>query len=171
MALVFLGVGSNIAPERNIPAALQILRERRITIFATSRFYRTAAIGRPDQESYANGVWRARTELPPRGLRILLRETEDRLGRVRTEDKFSARTIDLDILLYDELEVHEEDLQLPDPHILERAFLAKCLIELEPGLHLPGSKMDLREAAEAGGPFEEYLGLTETIRTLLEKKR
>jgi 2-amino-4-hydroxy-6-hydroxymethyldihydropteridine diphosphokinase len=171
MALVFLGVGSNIAPERNIPAALRILQERGVTIDATSRFYRTAAIGRPDQEPYANGVWRAETELPPRELRILLRETEHRLGRVRTNDKFAARTIDLDILLYDELIAVEEDLRLPDPHILERAFLAACLLELNPGLRLPGSQFDLSEVAQAGGPFEDYLGITKKIRILLEKKK
>lgn len=171
MTTVYIGVGSNIEPLDNITAALDLLRDGGTGIVASSRFYRTAAIGRPEQEAYANGVWRARCGLPPRELRTVLRRIERQLGRIRTEDKFAPRSIDLDILLFGELLIEDAELRVPDPHILERPFLSKCLLELDPDIRMPDSGFRLAELARADWTtLEEYSEITQTIRQKLESE-
>ena len=67
----------------------------------SSTFYRTKPIGRSDQPLYINGVWRIETEIPATKIKTaVLQPIEDGLGRVRTGDKYSLRTIDLDLILY-----------------------------------------------------------------------
>ena len=75
----------------------------------------------------------------------VLRAIERELGRVRTGDAYAARTIDLDILLYDDLVVEEEGLTLPDPDICRRPFLFLPLLDLDEHLRLPGAEKPLRE--------------------------
>ena len=107
------------------------------------------------------------TDLAPRELKFqVLRRIESELGRTRGSDKFAARTIDLDLILYDELVMTTEDLTLPDPDILRRPFLAIPLHELAPGLVLPGSGLRISETAAAlprtrMKPLEDY---TERLR-------
>ena len=170
MALVYIGVGSNIDPERNIPSALEALLLANLRVTRSSSFYRTDPIGRPEQAPYANGVWQAVTGLSPHELKALLRRIERRLGRVRSSDKFAARTIDLDILLFDDLELSDEEVSIPDPHILERGFLARCLIELDPGLRFPGADSPLAAVADKAENLEENVGITRTIKRILEMK-
>ena len=138
MARAYIGVGSNIDPEMNIPRALRLLIEA-VEVTGISTFYRTAALGDDRQPSFYNGVFAVETALPPRELKFcLLRPLEERLGRRRSEDRYLPRTIDLDLLLYDDLVLNEEDLVLPDPEIARRAFLAVPLCELAPEMILPG---------------------------------
>ncbi len=135
--VVYIGVGSNIAPETNIVAALERLKSY-ATITGVSTIYRTPALLRPEQPPYLNGVIRVRTTLDARPLKFeVLRGIETALGRIRTDDAYAARPIDLDILLFDALIVVEDDLRIPDPDIRERAFLSAGLRELDPGLVLP----------------------------------
>jgi 2-amino-4-hydroxy-6-hydroxymethyldihydropteridine diphosphokinase len=142
----FIAVGSNIDPEQNIPRALKFLAEM-VTIEALSTFYRTEPIGRPEQPPFLNGVVRGRTGLAPRILKFdVLRRIEERLGRARTSDPYAARTIDLDLVLYDAAIMDEPGLRIPDPDIRERPFLAGSLIELNPGLVLPDTGTPLAEA-------------------------
>lgn len=172
MSVVYIGVGSNIDPTHNVPSALDELSARGIRIVASSRFYRTAPIGRPEQFPYANGVWRTETETEPLRLKTILREVEQHLGRVRTDDKFAPRSIDLDILLYGQLSTHDEALLIPDPHILERPFLSLCLLELDPDIRLPGSSDRLRELSRVEDTvLEEYSEITRAIRAKLEVQR
>ena len=133
----YIGVGSNIAPETNIVAALERLKLY-ATITGVSTFYRTPALMRPEQPPYLNGVIRVRTALDVRSLKFeVLRGIETALGRIRSDDAYAARPIDLDILLFDALTIDEDDLRIPDPDIGERVFLAAGLRELAPGLVLP----------------------------------
>lgn len=137
--LVYIGVGANIAPEVNIVAALECMRSR-VTISGISTFFRTPALKHSEQPSYLNGVVRVRTTLDARFLKFdVLRGIESALGRVRSSDAYAARTIDLDILLFDALVLDEDGLTLPDPDIAERVFLAAGLRELDSELVLPGS--------------------------------
>jgi 7,8-dihydro-6-hydroxymethylpterin-pyrophosphokinase len=107
------------------------------------------------------------TDMTPRDLKFrLLRRIESELGRTRSSDKFSARTIDLDLILYDDLVTTDEDLTLPAPGILHRSFLAVPLHELAPGLVLPGSGLHISAAVLTQPltgmiPLENY---TEQIR-------
>lgn len=72
------------------------------------------------------------TEIAPEDLRSLLRRIEGVLGRVRSEDKYAARPIDLDLVLYDDLVIDGSNLRLPDPDLLTRAYLAVTVAELSP---------------------------------------
>jgi 2-amino-4-hydroxy-6-hydroxymethyldihydropteridine diphosphokinase len=162
MARAFIGVGSNLAPEANIRAALRLLAAgARITRIST--FYRTAPIGRPEQPCFYNGVVAIETGTPPAELKRALRQIETRCRRRRTTDKYAPRTIDLDLLLYGDLVVAEGEVRLPDPEIETRAFLAVALLELAPDLRLPGTGRPIREIAEALDgrglePLVEYTG-------------
>jgi 2-amino-4-hydroxy-6-hydroxymethyldihydropteridine diphosphokinase len=159
MARAFIAIGSNIDPERNVLAALRLLR-RRVRIVAVSTFYRTQAEGRPGDPDFINGVALIETELAPRALKLeVLREVEQALGRQRTADGSAPRTMDLDLLLYDNLE--DDELRLPDADILRRPFVAFPLLELDPGLRLPRWQTGIREvaarlSAQGMTPLPEY---------------
>lgn len=144
MRAVYISVGSNIEPETNILQGLGVLA-RRIRITGLSTFYQTPAIDRPEQPDYLNGVVALETDLAPVPLRDLLREVEGAMGRERTADAYAARTLDLDLLLCGETILNSADLQLPDPDITARPFLAAGLLELAPDLRLPGASTRLAE--------------------------
>jgi 2-amino-4-hydroxy-6-hydroxymethyldihydropteridine diphosphokinase len=139
----FIAVGSNIQPEKNISAALLALKEY-LTIITISNFYKTAAVGTATQPDFLNGVIKIKTTHPPREIKFdILRKIEERLGRIRTADKFAARTIDLDLILYGTLIIDDPDLCLPDPTIRTYPFVAIPLLELAPYLILPDSAKPL----------------------------
>ncbi len=140
-------MGSNIEPAGNLRRAVAFLC-RHVRIIAISTVYLTPAEGRPEQPPYYNCVVEVETETPPMELKYsILRPIEGSLGRKRTADRFAARTIDLDIVLYDDLIIRNDDLTLPDPQIQQRAFVALPLQELSPGLRLPGSGLSISEIA------------------------
>lgn len=117
MARLYIALGSNIDPEANILAALRLLAER-LRVVGMSTLYRTPPLGRPEQPDFINGMVAVETELGVTAVKQLLREIEQRLGRVRTEDTYAARTIDLDLV------------DRADPEVLERPFLLVPLAEL-----------------------------------------
>ena len=135
---VFIGIGSNVDPEANIPRALELLG-RSARILRLSNFRRTAPVGPAGQPAFVNGVAEIETALPPRTLKYdVLRRIEAELGRTRSSpDKYRPRPIDLDLLLYGRLVLREPGLTLPDPDLRERAFLARAVLELAPDLALP----------------------------------
>jgi 2-amino-4-hydroxy-6-hydroxymethyldihydropteridine diphosphokinase len=139
MAHAFIALGSNIAPAKNVARALRRLAQHG-PLLGLSTVYRTAPEGRPEQSWYYNCIVLLETQVPPAQLKAdVLRPIEHDLGRVRTADKYAPRTIDLDLVLYDDLVVASDDLTLPDPRIAERAFLARGLCELAPDLTVPGT--------------------------------
>ncbi len=153
MARVFVGVGSSISPEENIREAIRLLR-REVRVRAVSTFYRSEALDRPGDPPFCNGVVEVETDLPPAELRrAVLRRIESDLGRVRTEDRYAPRTIDLDILVYGDVVLTTDELVIPDPEIEQRAFLAVPLHELAPNLVLPGSERTIRQIA---GRFADH---------------
>ena len=166
MTRAFVSIGSNIDPEINVRNAILRLRST-ARVKAVSTVYRTEPVGPPGQPPFYNCVVEIETDLAPRELKFqLLRRIESELGRTRGADRFAARTIDLDLVLYDELVMATEDLTLPDPDILRRPFLAVALHGLAPGLVLPGSGVRISEVAPAQPrkdmtPLENY---TERIR-------
>ncbi len=147
MPKAFLGLGSNIDPDVNIRKALELLCSH-AEITGISTVYLTPAEDRPEQPSYYNCVVEVETDMPPVEFRLsVLRKIENALGRKRTEDKFASRTIDLDLILYNDVVMADEELTLPDPQILRRAFIAIPLHELSPGLRLPGSGLYVEDIA------------------------
>ncbi len=139
MSRAFISLGSNLRPRENIAQAISLLHSE-TRVLGISTVYETEPAGRPDQPSYYNCIVEIATDMAPLELkRRVLRRIEEKLGRVRSDDPCAARTIDLDLILYDTLVVRSDDLTLPDPDILQRPFLAIPLLELSPGLRLPGT--------------------------------
>lgn len=143
VADAFIAVGSNIDPQDNICRALTMLSTQ-MSIAAISNFYKTVAVGASAQPDFLNGVVRIKTDHQPREIKFdILRKIEERLGRVRSVDKFAPRTIDLDLILYGTSVINEPDLCLPDPSICTYSFVAVPLLELAPDLVLPDTGKQL----------------------------
>jgi 2-amino-4-hydroxy-6-hydroxymethyldihydropteridine diphosphokinase len=135
MSRAFVGLGANLGDrEGTIRAAL----ERLEGVVAVSRLRETDPVGFEDQPRFLNGAVELETELPPRVLLDRLLEVERSLGRTRDGPRFGPRTIDLDLLLYDDLELDEPGLTLPHPRLHERRFALEPLAELAPDLVVPG---------------------------------
>jgi 2-amino-4-hydroxy-6-hydroxymethyldihydropteridine diphosphokinase len=165
----FVAVGSNVHPEENVVRALTLLQTH-VSIVAVSTFYGAPPVGRPDQPDFINGVVEIRTSRPPREVKFdVLRNIESQLGRVRSADKFAARTIDLDLILYGATVVDTPDLHLPDATIRTYPFVAIPLLELAPSLILPDTQTPLSEEPiiKAGGDMHPLAELTESLRRLM----
>ena len=144
---VFIGVGSNIEPERNIAEALGELG-RVVTVTDTSTFYWTEPLKGRKQDNYLNGVWLVETAIPGRDLKFdILRSIERKLHRERTGDTWDSRTMDLDVVLYGDMVIREQDMTVPDPDIYDRPFLALPIAELAPDLIVPDSGKCIRDIA------------------------
>jgi 2-amino-4-hydroxy-6-hydroxymethyldihydropteridine diphosphokinase len=99
MNTAIIGLGSNINPEQNILDAIRILGEL-MTVLKCSEMVRTAPIGLIDQPDFINGAVKVSTGLSREELQKLLKKTEDRLGRDRNGPKYGPRTIDLDLIIW-----------------------------------------------------------------------
>lgn len=132
-SITFIGIGSNQGePAENCREAVRrIGRSGEIRDLRASSLYRTEPVGKPDQPWFINCVVEARTSLSPHGLLELLHRIEKGMGRVRRE-RWGPRTIDLDILLYGQVVVREDDLQIPHPELHKRRFVLVPLNELAP---------------------------------------
>ncbi len=165
----YLGVGSNVDPEKNVWALLELLtRNPSITLTGISTFFRTPALSldspeHPPDPDFLNGVLEVETPLEREELAVFLGGIETALGRVRGGSRYGARTMDVDILLH----LPEEGPPAPaHPDVCSRAFVALPLLELAPDLVLPSSALPLKEIAArfpgAGGPPEREF--TEALR-------
>lgn len=162
---MFVAVGSNIEPEVNVKKGLAKLAAR-TAVRGVSTFYRTRPLGRPEQDSFINGVVEVETGLGPRELKGVLREIEAECGRLWTEDKYAPRTLDLDVIVYGDLVISEEGLTLPDPEVPARPFLAVPLAELAPGMTLAGDGRKMSELARlhTDHDMEPLAAYTESLR-------
>jgi 2-amino-4-hydroxy-6-hydroxymethyldihydropteridine diphosphokinase len=108
-----------------------------VQVDASSPLYETEPVGGPERQGlYLNAVLRVRTKLPPRELLTLCLEVEKRFGR-RRDERWGARTLDIDILFYERVVLQESDLTLPHPRLHERPFVLLPLFDLEPDLVHP----------------------------------
>jgi 2-amino-4-hydroxy-6-hydroxymethyldihydropteridine diphosphokinase len=140
MARAFVGLGANIGSRRaTLKRALELLDEEDgIEVVAVSRFRETDPVGFVDQPRFLNAAAALETDLPPRELLDRLLAVERALGRTRDGPRFGPRTVDLDLLLYDEERVDEPGLEVPHPRLHERRFALEPLAELDPALVVPG---------------------------------
>ncbi len=136
----FVGLGSNLGDrERTIGRAVELLAGTPgVDLVAVSHLRETEPWGPVEQPAYLNGAVELATELPPRALLDVLLAVEQALGRDRTGERWGPRTIDLDLLLYGEVEVDEPGLTVPHPRLHERRFALEPLAELEPDALIPG---------------------------------
>ena len=139
MTVAFVGLGSNQQdPARQIRTAfaeLDALPHTRVV--SQSSLYRSAPVGYADQPDFINAVAQLETGLPAERLLAELQEVEKKHGRERSFAN-APRTLDLDILLYGDLQTKTSRLTLPHPRMHERAFVLKPLYEVAPHASIPG---------------------------------
>jgi 2-amino-4-hydroxy-6-hydroxymethyldihydropteridine diphosphokinase len=130
MAKCAIALGSNLGNSLStLEDSLQLLDEiPGINLIATSSWYRTKPVG-PPQPDYLNGCAVLEVQQTPEEFLVLLQAVELQFGRVRTE-RWGARTLDLDLLLYDDLVLNTPNLQIPHPRMNERAFVLVPLAEI-----------------------------------------
>ncbi|TFJ92976.1 2-amino-4-hydroxy-6-hydroxymethyldihydropteridine diphosphokinase [Lentibacillus salicampi] len=140
MSHIYLALGSNIEPrETYLAKALDALNAyQQITIVKKSSVYKTAPVGYTDQADFLNMVVEVDTSLLPLTLLDVCQAIEKQLGRKR-DIRFGPRTIDLDILMYNQENRETERLTLPHPRMLERAFVLIPLGEIAPELIIPAT--------------------------------
>lgn len=138
MATAYLGLGSNLDnPKDQIREALRALvKHPNIEVDQVSSLFQSRAIGPGVQPDYINAIARISTTLSPQNLLQTLQLFEQQQGRIRSV-RWEARTLDLDILLYDNLVLQGETLTLPHPRMTERNFVLYPLYEIAPELTLP----------------------------------
>jgi 2-amino-4-hydroxy-6-hydroxymethyldihydropteridine diphosphokinase len=139
-----IALGSNMGdPQVILVAALETLAQTPgIILEAKSSLYQTKAIG-PPQPDYLNGCAILRVAMLPQALLATLLTIENKFGRVRHEH-WGARTLDLDLLLYDDLILNEPNLQIPHPRMHKRAFVLVPLAEIAPTWIEPVSEQTIQ---------------------------
>ncbi|MCX7184109.1 MAG: 2-amino-4-hydroxy-6-hydroxymethyldihydropteridine diphosphokinase [Nitrosospira sp.] len=135
----FIALGSNLAnPALQVRRAFAELSQLPASrLLNCSAIYRSAPVGRLDQPDFINAVAQIETSLAPHDLLKALLEIEHRCGRVRTSLN-APRILDLDLLLYADLQCDEPGLTLPHPRMHQRAFVLQPLLEIAPDCCIPG---------------------------------
>ena len=141
MSQVWFSIGSNIDKEKNIRFAIYELNNR-VSGLKLSAVYQTQAIGFSGNDFY-NLIGQFETDLQLVQLRDLFDQIETQSGRVKTEHHFEDRTLDLDILLYDNLVFKDERMSLPHPDILEYEFILMPLSQMLPNYVHPKTGLSL----------------------------
>jgi 2-amino-4-hydroxy-6-hydroxymethyldihydropteridine diphosphokinase len=145
MHIAFIGIGSNLGDrEENCLQAIECLAREGVALKKRSSLYETEPWGVKDQPGFINLVVEIETERDPRRLLQLLKFIEKEMGR---EDTFrwGPRVIDLDILLYDDVILRDEDIQIPHPLMHLRDFVLKPMNEISPGLVHPLLKKSVND--------------------------
>jgi 2-amino-4-hydroxy-6-hydroxymethyldihydropteridine diphosphokinase len=143
MARVYLSLGSNVEPQQYLPAAIAALRERFGDI-VVSPAYRSKSVGFEGAD-FVNLAVGLDTELSPQALNDWLHALEDRHGRRRDVPRYADRTLDIDIVLYDELVIDGPGhLQIPRNE-LQHAFVLRPLADIAPQVRHPRSGLSMAE--------------------------
>lgn len=157
MSIAWLGLGSNVNAETHIRAGIGEL-EKDFQSVTLSPVYTSTSVGF-DGDDFINLVARVETEMHPMELREYLRDMEDRFGRKRDVAKFSDRSLDIDILLYDDLVLLSPVLEIPRAEILKFSHVLKPLADLEPDLIHPTELRSMTEIWQASGMDDACLRL------------
>ncbi|UCC80703.1 MAG: 2-amino-4-hydroxy-6-hydroxymethyldihydropteridine diphosphokinase [Candidatus Zixiibacteriota bacterium] len=149
MADVFLGLGSNEGDrEENIKQALVLLDyDKGITIKAVSSLYESRALGDSPQPDFINGVVRIETEYAPPELLEIAKSIEETLGR-RPHTHILPRPIDIDLLLYDNLDYDSLELRIPHSRLCSRRFVLEPLLEIDNNVRHPVTDEPLSDFLE-----------------------
>lgn len=142
MTRVYIALGSNLAnPLHQVQSALNALAELPQTkLIATSSLYRTPPLGPQDQPDYLNAVVALDTVLSAENLLDHTQKIELEHGRVRKDERWGPRTLDLDILLFGDEIINTERLTVPHYDMKNRQFMLYPLAEIAPELHFPTGK-------------------------------
>lgn len=139
----FISIGSNIDKDIHIPSCLNALAGHFGQISCSS-LYESAPVGFSG-ESFHNAVVQFESELPAEEVANILRQIEHDHGRLRSGQKFSSRTLDLDLILYGEQVISDDQLQIPRDEIERYAFVLEPLAEIAPELKHPISGLTYRQ--------------------------
>ncbi len=144
--IAYIGIGSNVGNkvDQCEKAISEILKVDRHKLLAKSSFFKTQPIGYTSQDWFVNGVIKIETDLEPLDLLRVLKTIEFHLGRTETF-RWGPRTIDLDILIFDDREMRTEELQIPHPLLHERQFVLIPLAEIDRDLVHPVLKKTIGE--------------------------
>lgn len=145
----YLGLGANLGErEASILSALKELDSLpTMQVTAVSSLYETAPVGVTDQPNFVNAVAEIRTTLTPEALLETILALEKNRGRVRTQ-RWGPRVIDIDILLYGDIQRETPALSLPHPRLEDRDFVVLPLSEIAPDLVLPGQTIFIKNIAK-----------------------
>ncbi|MEN8256961.1 MAG: 2-amino-4-hydroxy-6-hydroxymethyldihydropteridine diphosphokinase [Thermodesulfobacteriota bacterium] len=144
MALVFIGLGSNLGDGRqNLQQAWQSLgKTKGITLLSLSSPYKTEPVGIRTDNWFTNAVGALETTLTPHELLATMLDLERAMGRDRSAGH--DRSVDLDILYYDDQIIQDKDLEVPHPRISSRLFVLAPLAEIAPDHIHPGLDLSSR---------------------------
>lgn len=143
MPRIYISVGSNINPADNVRCAVRVLREHFDDV-EVSPVYESEAVGFSGS-NFLNLVVGASTQLDVHAVNALLHQIEDEYGRDRSGPRFSSRTIDLDLLLYDQLVIDEPGLEIPREEIMHNAFVLWPLADIAPDTMHPQLQRTMQE--------------------------
>lgn len=141
MGNTLIALGGNVGDVRaTFPKAISnILGMAQATLLARSSDYRTPPWGEEAQDPFINACVEVETSLDPHALLFTLHKIEKRFGRDRAkEQRWGPRTLDLDLLAYDDAVINQPDLTLPHPRLFERAFVLVPLAEIAPDRVIAG---------------------------------
>lgn len=147
---VWLGLGSNLGDRRaHLRGAIELLEAHGVEIEAVSSAYETEPVGEvTEQPDFLNAALRARTALEPEPLLDLCKAIEAEHGRMFGGPRHGPRSLDLDLLVIEGLELETDRLSLPHREVARRRFVLEPLLEIDPGLELPDGT-DLAACLEA----------------------
>ena len=139
---VYIGLGSNLQnPQQQLQHAIDRIREIPATsVILVSPFYGSTAVGPGQQPDYVNAAALLATQLQAHPLLDQLQAIEQQQGRKRGPQQWVPRTLDLDILLFNNEQITSERLQIPHPRMTERNFVLQPLHDLNPDLALPDGR-------------------------------
>jgi 2-amino-4-hydroxy-6-hydroxymethyldihydropteridine diphosphokinase len=144
MAEAFIALGGNLGDVRTtFDRAIAVLCDgNKVRLLARSADYGTPPWGVVDQPAFVNAAIAVMTSLSPHELLVRAKATEHALGRDPVHERhWGPRPIDIDILAYDDVELHEPDLTLPHPYMFERAFVLVPLAEIAPDRIITGIRI------------------------------
>ena len=145
MPTIYIGIGSNLGNrEENCERAIKLLESNHINVTKRSSMVETEPWGVKDQPKFINMAVEIKTDLKPEELLHLLKNIEAEIGR-RPAEHWGPREIDLDILLYDDLILKTQELEIPHPHISEREFVLKPLSDIAPVKIHPVLKKSIKD--------------------------
>lgn len=128
--MIFLGLGSSVGNSEDIFSSTEKeLEENAVVIVRKSKVLKNPPLGNVAKNEFSNAVWQIETSFSPQELLTVLKEIEENNGRTR-EKKWGDRTLDLDILIFDNLILETEELTIPHPEIPQRIFVLHPLSEL-----------------------------------------
>lgn len=149
----YIGLGSNLGDrEAMLQFAVRALDDLDdVSLVAVSRVYETDAVGPGEQGAYFNAAVAVDARIPPERLLERLLAIELEAGRDRTSEavRWSARTLDLDLLFFGDACIETKGLQVPHPRLHERAFVLEPLCDLAPDFIHPGQQQSIADLAKA----------------------